>query len=101
MKRWAVIIMLFITSAGTFLPCCLLDDCCVDQAALSPNENEHKEEGTCSPFFACITCAGFVEITKPLQLTVLVFHKPIHEEIEFIFIPSNYIHSFWQPPRSC
>ena len=100
MKKWAVIIMLFITSAGTFFPCCLVDDCSADKPASSHNENKQKEEGTCSPFFACTACAAFVEITKPLQLTEPVFQKPIHHEKVFSFILSNYSHSFWQPPRT-
>jgi hypothetical protein len=100
MKKWAVIIMLFITSAGTFFPCCLIDDCCVDKSgSTSHNENQQKEKGNCSPFFACAACAAFVELAKPIQLTEPVFQKAVHPEKMFSSILSGYFHSFWQPPR--
>lgn len=93
--------MLFITTAGTFIPCCSIDDCCADQLADTASHNEHKDEGTCSPFFACATCPVSVELAKSIQLDFQATENLVHYEDTITFILPSYSSSFWQPPRSC
>jgi hypothetical protein len=101
MKKWFAFILLLITTAGTFVPCCEADGCCADQAANSASHNNHETEGTCSPFFACATCPGFVELSKPIQLTAPIVEKTVqHQSIVKFTLPA-YFNSFWQPPRYC
>jgi len=99
MKKWIAFILLLITVTGSFIPCCGVDDGCEDQFSSSTGGNDHEEEGSCSPFFSCTTCPGFVELTKPIQLIQPMFEKQVHHEWVVIFDLSAYLPSFWQPPR--
>jgi len=101
MKKWLVLILLFIVVAGTIVPCCAVDDCCADHLTNTTNHDKHKNEGTCSPFFACPTCPGFVELSKALQLVEPIVEKTVHHEVIVKFNLPTYSASFWQPPRSC
>lgn len=100
MKKWIVFILLFITAAGTLIPCCQEDDCVTDQLTASPTENNHKKEGACSPFFSCATCPSFVELAKSIQILPPIVEKLVHHEM---VIPGlkGYSTAFWQPPRTC
>jgi hypothetical protein len=101
MKKWSILILLLITAAGTFIPCCGVDDCCADQIAKSTRHEKRQTEGTCSPFFACASCSGFVELSKPIQLIQPVVEKQVHHENIVKFNLATYFSSFWQPPRFC
>lgn len=101
MKKWLVLLLLIITSAGTIIPCCDIDDCCVDQFENSPNHEKNQSEGSCSPFFACGTCAGFVELSKLIYLIQSVPEKQVHHEQVTRFHLTTYAASYWQPPRYC
>jgi hypothetical protein len=98
-KNWLVIILLIITAAGTFIPCCGVDDCCADEFAATSNHKDHQSEGTCSPFFACATCPGFVLLSDRIQIIQPVPVKQVHHEEIVNHILSTYASSFWQPPR--
>jgi hypothetical protein len=100
MKNWLVCILLFITATGTFIPCCSVDDCCADRL-VNTNHDKHNNEGTCSPFFACATCPGSVELAKPIQLDFPRVENLVHYEETIRFTLPSYSSSFWKPPRSC
>jgi hypothetical protein len=100
MKKWLVLILLLITAAGTFVPCCGIDDCCADQA-IAANHNNHENEGICSPFFACATCSASVELTKTIQLDFPSAESLVHQHAIMKSDLPSYSSSFWQPPRSC
>jgi hypothetical protein len=100
-KNWLVIILLIITAAGTFIPCCGVDDYCADQFAATSNHNGHQSEGTCSPFFACATCLGFVMLSDRIQFIQPVAEKQVHHEGIVNHHLSSYVSFFWQPLRSC
>jgi hypothetical protein len=100
-KKWLFFILLLITAAGTFIPCCSIDDCCADQVTKTTNHDKHTSEGTCSPFFACTTCPGFAETAVPVQLAEPVTEKTVYHQTIVKFNLPAYSSSFWQPPRSC
>ncbi|MEO5648002.1 MAG: hypothetical protein ABIQ56_06545 [Chitinophagaceae bacterium] len=101
MKKWIVFILLLITTAGTFYPCCQADDCCADRVPSKTNDANHEEEGTCSPFYACATCPGSIELAKSIQLIHPVEeHQMHHERMKMYHLPT-FLASYWQPPRSC
>jgi hypothetical protein len=99
MKKWLSIFLLIITVAGTIIPCCALDDCCADRNSSSTNHEKHGDEGTCSPFFACTTCSGFVELAAEIQIQQSIGEKPVHHEKILQLNLSTYSAFFWQPPR--
>jgi hypothetical protein len=100
-KKWLALILFFITAAGSFIPCCVVDDCCADKVNAACNHEKHQDECACSPFFACTTCSVSVELPKPIQLIQPLIEKPIHHEQVVIFDLNAYAASFWQPPRCC
>ena len=101
MKKWLTFLLLLITLTGTFYPCCLVDECNEEEIATAQKENKKQTEGNCSPFFACATCPGFAQMSKPVQIIQPVIENQVHHERLVVFNPTTYASSFWQPPRSC
>lgn len=99
MEKWIIFLLLLITTAGTFIPCCQRDNCCADQSINTKHENS-KNEGTCPPF-ACATCFGFVELTNPIQSIQLLVQKQVHYEMFEVLNLSTFSATYWQPPRAC
>jgi hypothetical protein len=64
-KKWFSILLVLLTMAGSFFPCCVDDDC-TDASTTENNrhQDEHKEKGNCSPFFACGTCAAALVLRR-------------------------------------
>jgi hypothetical protein len=100
MKNWLIILTLVITTAGTFYPCCLIDNCCSDEAASAHDKEQQRDENTCSPFFACDACAVSVEIAAGLQMGEPAFQKPTHQDNRSSFILCDYVRLCWQPPKA-
>lgn len=98
MKKVLVFILLLIATAETFVPCCQVDDCPSEQLAASP-ESDDKQEGNCSPFFACITCPGIVAWSKPIQLVLPEVQLPVHYTNVIASTLSTYSAKLFQPPR--
>jgi hypothetical protein len=101
MKKVLVILLLLIVAAGTFVPCCGIDDCCTDQLTDITNHDRHEHEGNCSPFFACATCTASVVVTKAIQIEFPDVEKPVHHPAIAKFDLPVYSSTFWQPPRFC
>jgi len=101
MKKWLTLLLLLITLAGTFYPCCQVDECSEGEIATAQKENEKQTEGNCSPFFACAACAGFDQMYKPIEIIQMVVENQIHHEKLVVFNFITYASSFWQPPRFC
>ena len=101
MKKWLATILILIVAAGTFIPCCGIDDCCADQPANTSNHDKHNDEGACSPFFSCATCPGSIVVTKTIHIEFALAEKTIHHQTIVKFNLPVYSSSFWQPPRSC
>lgn len=99
MKNWLVLVLLLITAAGTFIPCCQVDDCAADRITSPSKNDDRKQEGTCSPFFACATCSGFVALSKSIQITPPIAVRQVHHEQIVKSDLLSYTSSFWQPPR--
>ncbi len=101
MKKWLTFLLLLITLTGTFYPCCLVDECNDEEIATAQKENKKQTEGNCSPFFACATCAGFIQMSNLVQIITPIIENQVHHERLVIFNLTTYSSSFWQPPRSC
>jgi hypothetical protein len=101
MIKWLTFLLLVITLSGMFFPCCLVDECNDEEIATAQSKNKPKQEGNCSPFFACATCPGFAEMVKPVQIKQPVKDNQVHHETLVVFNLTTFASSFWQPPRSC
>lgn len=100
MKIGGFILALLVTFLSVF-PCCTSDEC-GDEGVI---ENQHQEvpnenEGSCSPFLNCGSCAGFTAQTTQeengiddnLPVDKTTAHYP-HR------VTSEVINNIWQPPR--
>jgi hypothetical protein len=101
MRKWLVFILLVVTTAGIFIPCCSADNCCEQVGGTGTGQEKHPEEGNCSPFFACATCPGFVALFQPIQIVQPEIEIQVHHEQLLNCNLETYVASFWQPPRSC
>jgi hypothetical protein len=100
LKRFLVFILLLIVTITTLTPCCKVDDCAADNIAFSKQESgKHQTEGTCSPFFSCTSCPGFIAIEKPVQIPMPPVTVQQYGETVYTFHFPAYYASFWQPPR--
>lgn len=100
MKKWLAFILLLIATAGTFIPCCPIDTCCADQPITSSADHQDDKKGTCSPFFSCTTCPGFVQLTRQLHFVQPPVEAQVHGERVVAFNLSTYATVYWQPPRA-
>lgn len=100
MKKWVAFLWLIVSMLATFFPCCTKDECCADDTGLQqPLGRNRKSEGTCSPFLTCGTCTGFTQTAKKLEIPFFALQKPVHQAKVFLFSPSSYKVSPFQPPR--
>jgi hypothetical protein len=101
MKRAAALILSLIVFICAFTPCCAVDNCLFDQPISKTGKQEpvKQKEGTCSPFFSCATCAGFVHLSKPIQVPIITAQKPVHHEKVNSLITDAHPTTPFQPPR--
>jgi hypothetical protein len=98
LKNLVIIILSLVVLAGSFTPCCPTDNCRDEVNASSQNQDEEK--GSCSPFSACASCCGFVQLAKQVSLPIPQPERPIHYQRLATFFASTYYFSFFQPPRN-
>ena len=82
------------------MPCCMAENGCEDEISTSSSHEDDKDD-TCSPFFACAGCAGFVARAKALQLPELPAEKHVHYQKMEEYHTTSYDANYWQPPRPC
>jgi hypothetical protein len=95
--KWLILFLSFVVMAGSFMPCCPLDNY---QEEITSGKQQGHEKGMCSPFFACGSCAGFVQLAKHVSVPVLSVEQTVHHERIATSFVSGYYSSFFQPPRS-
>jgi hypothetical protein len=78
----------------------MVDDC-ADHSQTEKQKNGDSKGGTCSPFFACTFCAGFVQLDKPVVVPQPTPQQSIHYESVYFFTPEEFYTFIWQPPRHC
>lgn len=98
MKKRLTFLLLFVSMAATFYPCCSKDNCGGDNVATA-NHNNQKTEGTCSPFITCGTCPGFTQLTSTIEVPQMTTEKVIHNSTIKPFLLLTYSPSLLQPPR--
>src|SRR5438309_7509863 len=99
MKKWLTFLLLLVSMAAAFCPCCSKDNCCNEVlSSRNTDQNNHKCEGTCSPFITCGTCPGFVHSVKVIELPVIAQEKPVHHSRVISITLSSFTASLLQPP---
>jgi hypothetical protein len=97
--KFLTLIVLVISVAATFIPCCEFDECQEEEIENSSQQDKKEENASCSPFSTCPTCAGAIIITKTIQLDRSDISKNKLVGFERSPILSCHSPSFWQPPR--
>lgn len=92
-------LLLLLTASGTFYPCCMEDDCADELVASSTEGDQQHEETTCSPFFACGTCPGAVDLPKVETITIPSTGEKLEHQGVYLVRLASFSPSFFQPPR--
>jgi hypothetical protein len=99
MKKLLVFILILITTAGSLIPSCQVDNCDAEQLAASNKTENHEPEGACSPFFACTACPNFAELAEPIDIPQPEMRKQIHHEKTISGLLPTYMATLLEPPR--
>src|SRR4051812_22860293 len=100
MKKWLTLVLLLVCITAAFYPCCSKDNCSNDVlTSKSTNQNNHKPQGTCSPFITCGTCPGFIQMANAVVIPIVKEEKTIHHSRVNSLTLSAYTDSLLQPPR--
>src|SRR6478736_1366791 len=101
MKKWLAFLLLSITMAATFSPCFIGDKCNDEGLATTTNNHDnHKSQGTCSPFISCGTCPGFTQMTDIADIPLIQEEVLVHHAEIFSVSLSTYAALLLQPPRT-
>lgn len=100
MKSLALLLAFF-TLFSTAIPCCVFDNC--KDEPQSENSTNDEKDGSCSPFFVCSSCAGFVTLES--HALIAIESVVIYDESRTSY--PDYSQSFysqiclgiWQPPK--
>lgn len=91
--------VLFLVSA----PCCSEDNCDdemkTEYVGNHSQDHEDNDSDTCSPFFTCGTCSGFVSTRTGVDFKEVTFVK---DKIVYVYksqFVSDFFAKIWQPPK--
>ncbi|WP_126974170.1 hypothetical protein [Gynurincola endophyticus] len=100
MKKWFAIFFFVIAVTETFVPCC--QDSCEEATSTVASAAEHEEDEhpeSCSPFFACNTCApSLLFNSQELVLTTPLNNHTVYTS-RVITLLATYHSSPFRPPR--
>src|SRR5687767_9827570 len=96
--KFLTLIVLMISLAATFVPCCEYDDCQNETTTASQTDNR-EQKGTCSPLSTCPACGGSILVSRLVQVSQPEDPKKELFVIEASSLPFAHVSSFWQPPR--
>ncbi|MBS1688887.1 MAG: hypothetical protein JSS96_09200 [Bacteroidetes bacterium] len=105
MRLLSAILSLYILLL-TGIPCCAYDHCEDANVKVENNKAKHsvpqkdKENGcnSCSPFFSCHGCCGFIVAAHSgTSHTVFTFPPPAYSSYKEPYV-SQFVPFFWQPP---
>ena len=99
MKKGIAFLLVLIMLAALAFPCCL-DEGCTEKTELKTSQSPCDDEGTCSPFFACATCSGFVTLACTPVMAEPPVQLPVHYERIRRSATSSFYTRFFQPPRA-
>jgi hypothetical protein len=96
----AVILVLLLS----IKPCCTDNDCSYKKTTVSASVTKHspkkKECQSCSPFYSCGSCVGFI-VTKTVSYPSFILpQKPVKHNNTYGQLYIDHVAlSIWQPPR--
>jgi hypothetical protein len=96
--KFLTFLILLISVAATFIPCCEFDGC-EEEIANSSNQSQKKQDASCSPLSVCPTCATAIVIAPTVELPGIIISKTEKPPIETPSRLPLYSSFFWQPPR--
>jgi len=99
MKVFAFILSSYLLFLFT-VPCCTIDNCAENKIELqADHEDEDDDCGSCSPFFTCTGCSGFIITLENNNLALITtFSNQQYAGYILSSIPDVH-YDFWQPPK--
>lgn len=79
--------------------CCTTESCDQEKKAVDQNDNEKGSCNSCSPFFACGSCTGFIFQSVISPYMVFSFPFEISYSTFNTQFDSEYFDNKWQPPK--
>ncbi|MGZ9675397.1 DUF6660 family protein [Flavobacterium sp. GNP001] len=102
LKTIFFILSIYVAVLST-IPCCTDDNCNdeikTEQIDNNSEDHQEKECNSCSPFFTCGDCSGFVRtnINFDLAEAIFIINKLVSNyKSQFI---NSFIVRIWQPPK--
>ena len=93
-------ILLLIVAVAAFTPCCTGEEHGDESIAAEHHDSGEGDDGcSCSPFFACATCPGFVSTDVPISIPAPADYRVSWFEGTLPSFSSAYTSVPWQPPR--
>lgn len=94
-------ILILVVAVAAFTPCCTGDEHPNETVAATQHDTREGDDGcSCSPFFACATCSGFVSTAKAISIPAPAGYQISWFEGVLPRISSAYTSAPWQPPRA-
>jgi hypothetical protein len=100
-NRFLAFILAFIVAIASLTPCCDEGEQ-GEETAIAGKQQDHEEEDgcSCSPFYACATCPGFISTAQPIIIPAPAEYQPSWFIKDLPYFPSTYTSTPWQPPRT-
>ncbi|MBA4410873.1 MAG: hypothetical protein C0397_15795 [Odoribacter sp.] len=103
MKIICFILSLYVLSLS-LAPCCSDDDNCCDEIKTEHTDNHSQDHNdsdcnTCSPFFTCGTCSGFVFTRSGFNFREVPFSKSKFVAVYKSQFANDFFVKIWQPPK--
>lgn len=99
--RFIGFILAFIVAIASLTPCCTEEGQGEEVAMAGQHQGPEEEDGcSCSPFFACATCPGFISTAQSINIPAPAEYLPAWFVKDLPYFSSLYTSAPWQPPRT-
>jgi len=100
MKKPTILLLIFYICTISIVPCCIEDSCSeetnTEQIANSEHQEDDDKNHSCTQFFNCGNCSGFIPI---FSISFKASQSPNTITSFYLFsTSSDFIARIWQPP---
>ena len=81
------------------VPCCSFDNCPEEKTQQADHKKGDGDCGTCSPFFTCAGCSGFIVTVSEINSDLITFFSCNQYADYIVSSMLDVEYDFWQPPK--
>lgn len=100
MKKFFAFILLLITLAAAFTPCCASDQCNEVTVEMTAHADDESTDDNCSPFVTCGYCNGFTQFNTLSEITFIPALITIYHERNTNRYSCSYTARLLEPPKT-